>query len=100
MNEIQNSNLIISSCGSTIYEILYLKKNFIGFKVVNNQKNAYEYLAENNLMIPSKLSTFSKDFNKVLPKIFLNKKIHKKINNIDILGKERLSKKLINLLLK
>jgi len=49
-------NLIISCCGSILYELFSFKMPVVGFKCSNDQINAYKFLSKNKSIIKSNLN--------------------------------------------
>jgi len=52
---ILNADVVVTPVGSTVWEAFYLNRVVIGFSVSNNQKEVFEYLKENNLILPLNL---------------------------------------------
>lgn len=67
----QQSKLIITTTSSTIHEVLFLRKRFIGIKVAKNQTKMYLYLKKKNYPVLEKYN-----------KIQLNKFISKELSEI------------------
>ena len=61
----RESDLVISACGGTIYELAYLGVPTIGLVIVDNQEQSGNYLEENNIVKISKIENLLKDLNKI-----------------------------------
>ena len=61
----KKTDLAISACGGTIYELAYLGIPTIGLVIVDNQEKSGAYLNENNIVKISKVENLLKDLNDI-----------------------------------
>ena len=80
--EIEKADLVLSACGTTVYESMYLKSNIIGFKIAHDQRDAYNYLGTKKFIVPSNPKKIKQDITKSMLLI----KRNKKINHISLWG--------------
>ena len=88
--EIEKADLVLSACGTTVYESMYLKSNIIGFKIAHDQRDAYNYLGTKKFIVPSNPKKIKQDITKSMLLIKRNKKINHISNFPDSFGSERI----------
>ena len=98
---ILNSDIIITPVGSTVWEAFYLNRVVIGFTISNNQKKVFEYLKENELILPLNLKNkrwvnhLSKSISDLRTNLVNKKNILEKTTNlIDGNGSKRILEKI------
>lgn len=90
-------DICISSCGSTIYELITMGVPLIGIKVIDNQYVLYDYIKEHNLGEVSEINNLAKSID--LLTYDKRKELNKKLSIIiDGRGVERISKTIQNII--
>ena len=87
MKKLMNEcDVCISSCGSTIYELIRLGVPLIGIKVIDNQEVLYDYIKNNDLGEASEINNLCNDLQRLTyeRRLMLNKKLPKIIDGMGV----------------
>ncbi|WP_297517626.1 UDP-2,4-diacetamido-2,4,6-trideoxy-beta-L-altropyranose hydrolase [uncultured Clostridium sp.] len=90
----KKSDLAISACGSTIYELSFLGVPSIGIVIVDNQEKLGQYISENNIAIISKIEDINKNIKSMNYELRKNLSENMK-KSIDGQGKYRVANEIL-----